>query len=54
MEVVDQGIQNLLRLAGAAVVGMAIGINRDMPGKPMGMRTLGLVCRGAAPSSVRP
>ena len=44
----DQDLENLLRLGGAATVGMAIGINRDLRGKPTGMRTLGLVCLGAA------
>jgi len=48
MELTDQDIENLLRLSGAASVGMAIGINRDLRGKPTGMRTLGLVCLGAA------
>jgi len=48
MELTDQDIENLLRLAGAAGVGMAIGINRDLRGKPTGMRTLGLVSLGAA------
>jgi len=48
MELTDQDIENLLRLGAAASVGMAIGINRDLRGKPTGMRTLGLVCLGAA------
>jgi putative Mg2+ transporter-C (MgtC) family protein len=38
----------LLRLLAAVVCGMVIGINRDLRGKPTGMRTLGLVCMGAA------
>ncbi|MCK0196235.1 MgtC/SapB family protein [Ancylobacter sp. 6x-1] len=38
----------LARLAAAAIIGMVIGINRDIRGKPTGMRTLGLVCTGAA------
>ena len=38
----------LLRLGTAAAVGMLIGINRDLRGKPIGMRTLGLVSLGAA------
>jgi putative Mg2+ transporter-C (MgtC) family protein len=38
----------LLRLLAAAVVGMVIGLNRDINGKPTGMRTLGLVSLGAA------
>lgn len=38
----------LLRLAVAALVGMAIGMNRDLTGKPTGIRTLSLVALGAA------
>lgn len=41
-----------LRLAIATVAGMAIGLNRDLKGKPTGMRTLGLVSLGAAIVSV--
>jgi putative Mg2+ transporter-C (MgtC) family protein len=37
-----------LRLGAAVVVGMVIGINRDLTNKPIGMRTLGLVSLGAA------
>jgi putative Mg2+ transporter-C (MgtC) family protein len=37
-----------LRLLAAAVVGGAIGVNRDLEEKPVGMRTLGLVALGAA------
>lgn len=37
-----------LRLLAAVAVGMAIGLNRDIKGKPTGMRTLGLVSLGAA------
>jgi putative Mg2+ transporter-C (MgtC) family protein len=37
-----------LRLAAAAVIGAAIGLNRDLRGKPTGVRTLGLVGLGAA------
>lgn len=36
-----------LRLFAAVVVGMALGMNRDLQGKPTGMRTLGLVSLGA-------
>jgi putative Mg2+ transporter-C (MgtC) family protein len=36
------------RLSAAVVVGMLIGLNRDLTGKPIGMRTLGLVSLGAA------
>ena len=38
----------VLRLAAATLVGAAIGLNRDLHGKPTGMRTLGLVCLGSA------
>jgi putative Mg2+ transporter-C (MgtC) family protein len=41
-----------LRLGAAALVGAAIGINRDLADKPIGMRTLGLVALGAATVSV--
>lgn len=41
-------IEALLRLLAAAGCGMVIGINRDLLGKPTGMRTLGLVGLGAA------
>lgn len=36
------------RLVCATTVGLAIGINRDLMGKPIGMRTLALVSLGAA------
>jgi putative Mg2+ transporter-C (MgtC) family protein len=41
-----------LRLGTAALVGVALGINRDLANKPIGMRTLGLVALGAAVVSV--
>jgi putative Mg2+ transporter-C (MgtC) family protein len=41
-----------LRLGAAALAGVVIGINRDLAGKPIGMRTLGLVALGAAAVSV--
>jgi len=41
-----------LRLLAAAGAGMALGLDRDLKGKPTGMRTLGLVCMGAALVSV--
>jgi len=41
-------IDDLLRITVAAIVGMAVGLNRDVNDKPMGMRTLGLVSLGAA------
>lgn len=38
----------ILRLLASAGVGLAIGLNRDLRGKPIGMRTLALVSLGAA------
>lgn len=38
----------LVRLLSATLVGSAIGLNRDLHGKETGIRTLGLVCLGAA------
>jgi putative Mg2+ transporter-C (MgtC) family protein len=36
-----------LRLAAAALAGVALGLNRDLHGKPTGVRTLGLVGIGS-------
>jgi putative Mg2+ transporter-C (MgtC) family protein len=33
----------IVRLGGAMLIGVAIGLNRDLKGKPIGVRTLGLV-----------
>ena len=44
METFDIG----LRLCAAALVGVALGLNRDLHGKPTGVRTLGLVGLGSA------
>lgn len=41
-----------LRLLAATTAGMLIGINRDLKGKPTGMRTLALVCLGASLATV--
>ena len=38
----------LLRLVAATLVGMVLGLNRDLNGKPTGARTLALVSLGAA------
>ncbi len=38
----------VLRLGAATLAGGAIGLNRDVHGKPIGMRTLGLVCLATA------
>ena len=37
-----------LRLGAAALAGIALGLNRDLHGKPTGVRTLGLVGVGTA------
>jgi putative Mg2+ transporter-C (MgtC) family protein len=44
---IDYG-DTVLRLGAATAAGIAIGLNRDLQGKPMGMRTLALVSLGAA------
>jgi putative Mg2+ transporter-C (MgtC) family protein len=38
----------VLRLIAAVVVGMVIGLDREWRGKPVGLRTLGLVSLGSA------
>jgi putative Mg2+ transporter-C (MgtC) family protein len=43
---------SLMRLGAATATGMAIGVNRDLTNKPIGMRTLALVCLGAAAVTV--
>lgn len=47
-----EALDILLRLGMASLVGMALGLNRDLKGKPTGMRTLALVSLGAALVSV--
>jgi putative Mg2+ transporter-C (MgtC) family protein len=42
----------LMRLGAATAVGIALGINRDLSRKPVGMRTLALVALGAAAVSI--
>jgi putative Mg2+ transporter-C (MgtC) family protein len=42
----------VLRLGLAALAGVLLGVNRDIRGKPLGMRTLGLVSLGAASVTV--
>ena len=37
-----------LRLGAATLCGMVLGLNRDLHGKPTGIRTLGLVSLGVA------
>ncbi|HEX4553116.1 MAG TPA: MgtC/SapB family protein [Xanthobacteraceae bacterium] len=41
-------IEIALRLAAATLIGGALGLNRDLHGKPTGLRTLGLVGLGSA------
>jgi putative Mg2+ transporter-C (MgtC) family protein len=41
-----------MRMAAATVIGGAIGLNRDMHGKPAGLRMLGLVALGSALATV--
>ncbi len=48
----DEMFDVALRLVAAALVGMVIGLNRDLRGKPAGMRTLGLVALASAIVSV--
>jgi putative Mg2+ transporter-C (MgtC) family protein len=43
-----ESIDIVLRLGAAVLMGAAIGINRDLANKPIGMRTLALVALGAA------
>ncbi len=38
----------ITRLTAAAVVGGAIGLDRELHGKPTGVRTMGIVCLGSA------
>jgi len=42
----------ILRLGGATLVGAAIGLNRDLRGQPIGVRTLGLVGLASAMAPV--
>lgn len=47
-DVTPEAVDILLRLAMAVLVGMVLGLNRDLKGKPSGARTLSLVSLGAA------
>lgn len=44
----NNALDEILRLLVASGVGIIIGINREMHGKPLGMRTLALVGLGSA------
>jgi putative Mg2+ transporter-C (MgtC) family protein len=37
-----------LRLSAASIVGVVLGLNRDLHGKVTGVRTLGVLCLGSA------
>lgn len=45
-------LEALIRLSAATAVGIVLGINRDLRGKPTGIRTLGLVALGTAAVTV--
>ncbi len=47
-ELDEEIVATLGRLLIATFAGMAVGLNRDLMNKPMGMRTLGLVSLGSA------
>jgi putative Mg2+ transporter-C (MgtC) family protein len=52
-ELMDSELMDIvLRSAAAVVVGILIGLKRDLAGKPIGMRTLALVSLGAAVVSI--
>src|SRR5262249_20611013 len=44
MDILDIAV----RLGAATLVGVLIGLNRDLHGKQTGVRTIGLVCLGSA------
>ncbi len=46
--ITDAHMEMLLRLLAAMFAGMAVGLNRDLHDKPIGMRTLGLVSLSSA------
>lgn len=48
MILAQEDVEAALRLGAAIAIGVLIGLNRDLKGKPLGMRTLGLVALGAA------
>ena len=52
METVLAPAEIALRLLAATGAGLTLGINRELKGKPTGMRTLALVCLGAALATV--
>src|SRR5262245_30366244 len=52
MESVLAPLEIALRLLASTAAGMLLGVNRDLQGKPTGMRTLALVCLGASLATV--
>lgn len=44
----DLTVEMLLRLVAATLIGCTIGLNRDLHGKPTGVRTMGLVALASA------
>ena len=49
-----ESVDIVLRLGASVLTGAAIGINRDLANKPIGMRTLALVALGAASPFAEP
>lgn len=45
-------LEQVLRLVAATACGIAVGFNRELRGKPLGMRTLALVALGSAIASL--
>jgi putative Mg2+ transporter-C (MgtC) family protein len=43
-----EGIEILIRLGSAALIGCVLGLNRELRDRPAGMRTHGVVCLGSA------
>lgn len=41
-------LEAFLRLCLAAILGMGVGLQRELAGKPAGLRTHGLICMGSA------
>ncbi|MEP7209726.1 MAG: MgtC/SapB family protein [Alphaproteobacteria bacterium] len=52
MQTVLDPAEIAIRLVAAAVAGVILGVTRDLKRKPTGMRTLALVCLGAALATV--
>ena len=45
-------LDDILRLAVAVLAGIALGLDRELSGKPLGMRTLALVALGSAAATL--